>query len=79
MAAEYVQGVRLTDYQLEKLKEIAGDRKPVEVIRGLMDSLIDGKIEEDTNIKGLKSAAKEKGIKTQRLIELISEQLCLQR
>lgn len=80
-----VVGVRLNDYQLEKLDEIAEDLhcQRVEVIRILIDKLIEGKIQiknttvvDGVDLADLKRIAEKKGIGLQRMIDLIVEQLC---
>lgn len=72
-----VLGVRLNDYQRRSLKSIAQDKGIIEadIVRNLINNLIDGRIEPDTNVRGLVRVAKEKGVKTQKLIDMIVEQL----
>ena len=72
-----VMGVRLTDYQREKIKQIAKERgvSDTDYVRALIDNTIDGKIDLDTDVRSLKRIAKDKGIPTQRLISLVVEQI----
>jgi predicted DNA-binding ribbon-helix-helix protein len=79
-----VVGVRLNDYTRGKLKKIADDNGVIEaeIIRILVDKLIEGKVQitnnvalEGVNINGLKKIADQKGMSLQRLIDLIVEQL----
>ncbi len=72
-----VMGVRLTDYQREKIKIIAKERgvSDTDYVRALIDNTIDGKIDLDTDVRSLKRIAKDKGIPTQRLISLVVEQI----
>ena len=72
-----VMGVRLTDYQREKIKTIAKERgvSDTDYVRALIDNTIDGKIDLDTDVRSLKRIAKDKGIPTQRLIDLVVEQI----
>jgi len=79
-----VVGVRLNDYQLEKLDDIAEDLRcqKVEVIRILIDKLIEGKIQiknttvvDGIDLADLKRIADSKGLSLQRMIDLIVEQL----
>lgn len=72
-----VMGVRLTDYQREKIKIIAKERgvSDTDYVRALIDNTIDGKIDLDTDVRSLKRIAKDKGITTQRLISLVVEQI----
>ena len=72
-----VMGVRLTDYQRERIKIIAKERgvSDTDYIRALIDNTIDGKIDLDTDVRSLKRIAKDKGIPTQRLISLVVEQI----
>lgn len=79
-----VVGVRLNDYTREKLKRIADDNGVIEaeVIRILIDKLIEGKVQiknsvvlDGVNISGLKKIADKKGMSVQRLIDLVVEQL----
>lgn len=72
-----VMGVRLTDYQREKIKIIAKERgvSDTDYVRALIDNTIDGKIDLDTDVRSLKRIAKDKGIPVQRLISLVVEQI----
>lgn len=80
-----VVGVRLNDYQRDKLKSIADDCNllEVDVIRILIDKLIEGRIQikntavvDGVDLADLKRIANKKGVSLQRLIDLIVEQLC---
>ena len=64
-----VMGVRLTDYQREKIKIIAKERgvSDTDYVRALIDNAIDGKIDLDTDVRSLKRIAKDKGIKNVHL------------
>lgn len=79
-----VVGVRLNDYQREKLKRIASesDLLEVDVLRILADKLIEGRIQikntvvvDGVDLSGLKRIAEKKGYSLQKLIDLIVEQL----
>lgn len=72
-----VKAIRLTDYQIEKLEAIASSKGILmaDVIRSLINNLIDGKIDLDTNIKCFKDRANKEGITTQRLLEIINESI----
>ena len=72
-----VMGIRLTDYQREKIKIISKERgvSDTDYVRALIDNTIDGKIDLDTDVRSLKRIAKDKGIPTQRLIDLVVEQI----
>lgn len=72
-----VMGVRLTDYQREKIKQIAKERgvSDTDYVRALIDNAIDGKIDLDTDVRSLKKIAEKKEILTQRLIDLVVEQI----
>lgn len=79
-----VKGIRLNDYQLKKLKEIAKEYKTedTDLVRILIDKLIEGKIQirnsvivDGIDLSGLKRIANKKGLSLQRLIDLIVEQL----
>ena len=61
-----VMGVRLTDYQREKIKIIAKERgvSDTDYVRALIDNVIDGKIDLDTDVRSLKRIAKDKGIRS---------------
>lgn len=79
-----VVGVRLNDYQRDKLKNIAQGNGilEVDVIRILVDKLIEGKIQlgnvtvvDGVSLSGLKLIADKKGYSLQKLVDLIVEQL----
>lgn len=74
-----VLGVRLNDYQREKLKTNGIEGLEADTIRLLVDGLIDGKILlEDgklVSLVGLKKEADKRGCKVQVLINAIVEQL----
>lgn len=74
-----VLGVRLTDYQREKLKGFSVDGLEADTVRLLIDALITGKIViEDgkvVSLAGLKKDADKRGCKVQVLINAILEQL----
>lgn len=79
-----VLGVRLNDYHREQLKKIAKENEvsEVELVRILIDKLIEGKIQiksyyqfEGVNIDGLKRQAEERGVSVQTLVDAIVEQL----
>lgn len=72
-----MMGVRLTDFQREKIKQIAKERgmSDTDYVRALIDNAIDGKIDIDTDVRNLKRIAKKKEILTQRLINLVVEQI----
>lgn len=79
-----VLGIRLNDYQREKLEAISkeNDLLPVETVRVLVDKLIEGKIQlrnayyiDNCDLTGLKRIAKERGITTQALVDMIVEQI----
>lgn len=74
-----VLGVRLNDYQREKLKTFGVDGLEADTVRLLVDGLIDGKILlEDgkvVSLAGLKKEADKRKCKTQELINAILEQL----
>lgn len=74
-----VLGVRLTDYQREKLKGFSVDGLEADTVRLLIDALIadkivieDGKV---VSLIGLKKNAEKRGCKVQVLINAILEQL----
>lgn len=73
-----VLGIRLNDYQRERLQEKASDSgvSEVEAVRILIDKLIEGRIQigSGVDVSGLREIAKRKGVSTQRLIDLIVEQ-----
>ena len=79
-----VVGTRLNDYQREHLKKIAGDKKEGEVIRVMVDALIEGDfticrdkvvIPQEYDVTGLVKIAEKKKVSPQRLIDEIVEQL----
>jgi hypothetical protein len=79
-----VVGVRLNDYQRDKLKDKGKELglMEVEILRILADKLIEGKIQltntlfvDGVDLSGLKRIADKKGYSLQRLIDLVVEQL----
>ena len=79
-----VVGVRLNDYQRDKLKEKGKELGllEVEILRILADKLIEGKIQltntlyvDGVELSGLKRIADKKGYSLQRLVDLVVEQL----
>jgi len=79
-----VVGVRLNDYQRDKLKKKGKELglMEVEILRILADKLIEGKIQltntlfvDGVDLSGLKRIADKKGYSLQRLIDLVVEQL----
>lgn len=68
-----VLGIRLNEYQREKLQDIAAKRgiKEVDLVREQVDVIIDGKID----VSGLKKQAELRNVSTQALIDAIVEQL----
>ena len=68
-----VLGIRLNEYQREKLQDIAAKRgiKEVDLVREQVDVIIDGKID----VSGLKRQAELRNVSTQTLIDAIVEQL----
>ena len=79
-----VVGVRLNDYQRDKLKAKGKELglMEVEILRILADKLIEGKIQltntlfvDGVDLSGLKRIADKKGYSLQRLIDLVVEQL----
>jgi hypothetical protein len=79
-----VVGVRLNDYQRDKLKDKGKELglMEVEILRILADKLIEGKIQltntlfvDRVDLSGLKRIADKKGYSLQRLIDLVVEQL----
>ena len=79
-----VVGVRLNDYQRDKLKEKGKELglMEVEILRILADKLIEGKIQltntlyvDGVDLSGLKRIADKKGYSLQRLVDMIVEQL----
>ena len=79
-----VVGVRLNDYQRDKLKKKGKELglMEVEILRILADKLIEGKIQltntlfvDGVDLSGLKRIADKKGYSLQKLIDLVVEQL----
>lgn len=74
-----VLGIRLNDYQREKLQTIAEDNRmtEVEAVRVLIDKLIEGQITigNGVDLSGLRMVAKKKGVTVQQLIDAVVEQL----
>jgi len=79
-----VLGIRLNEYQRDKLKGIAKENGVIEaeLVRILLDRLIEGKIQirntavfDGADISGLVKLADKKGISVQLLIDAIVEQL----
>ncbi len=74
-----VLGIRLNDYQREKLQHIAEDNRTTEVeaVRVLIDKLIEGRITigNGVDLSGLRMVAKKKGVTVQQLIDAVVEQL----
>ena len=74
-----VLGIRLNDYQRDKLQTIAEDNRmtEVEAVRVLIDKLIEGRIQigSGVDLSGLRMVAKEKGVTVQTLIDAVVEQL----
>jgi hypothetical protein len=79
-----VVGVRLNDYQRDKLKERGKELglMEVEILRILADKLIEGKIQltntlyvDGVDLSGLKRIANKKGYSLQKLVDLVVEQL----
>ena len=74
-----VLGIRLNDYQRDKLKIKAEDNRmtEVEAVRVLIDKLIEGRIEigNGVDLSGLRMVAKKKGVTVQQLIDAVVEQL----
>lgn len=79
-----VLGVRLNDYQREKLRNYGAE---ADVVRVLVDALIDGKIkidrgrvvipepEERIDLSAFEKLAEKRRISVQGLLDLIAEQL----
>lgn len=79
-----VLGVRLTDYQREKLKRYGSE---ADVVRALVDELIDGKLEmvhgqvvipepeESVDLKAFEKLAAKRRMSLQGLLDMIAEQL----
>ena len=74
-----VLGIRLNDYQREKLQHIAEDNRmtEVEAVRILIDKLIEGRIMigNGVDLSGLRMVASKKGVTVQQLIDAVVEQL----
>ena len=74
-----VLGIRLNDYQRDRLQTIAEDNRmtEVEAVRVLIDKLIEGRIQigSGVDLSGLRMVAKEKGVTVQTLIDAVVEQL----
>ena len=74
-----VLGIRLNDYQREKLQTIAEDNRmtEVEAVRILIDKLIEGRISisNGVDLSGLRMVASKKGVTVQQLIDAVVEQL----
>lgn len=79
-----VVGVRLNDYQREKLKKKGKELglMEVEILRILADKLIEGRIQltntlyvDGVDLSGLKRIADKKGYSLQRLVDMVVEQL----
>lgn len=68
-----VLGIRLNDYQREKLRGLCKkDEKVADVVRRLIDDKIDGKILDCT---GVIKAAKKRKIDPQRFLDEIGKEL----
>ena len=67
-----VLGIRLNDYQREKLKAKAGDRLAADVVRDLIDDYIEGRL---LDCRGLIRVAKKRNRSPQILLDAIVEQL----
>ena len=69
-----VVGVRLTEYQRERLKNLAKERSTSEsdLVREQIDKLIDKR---QVDISGLQRLANKRGVTCQRLVDLIVEEL----
>lgn len=79
-----VVGVRLNDYQRDKLKAKGKELglMEVEILRILADKLIEGKIQltntlyvDGVDLSGLKRIADKKGYSLQKLVDMVVEQL----
>lgn len=79
-----VKSIRLNDYQMARLKKIAMDNDVTEsdIIRALVDKLIEGRIQIRNNVvidgydlSGLRLIAAKKGYSLQKLIDIVVEQL----
>lgn len=79
-----VLGVRLNDYQREKLRKYGSE---ADVVRALVDELIDGKIEmvngrvvipepeNEVDLSAFEKIAEKRRISVQGLLDMIAEQL----
>lgn len=77
-----VLGVRLTDYQREKLRKYGSES---DTVRVLVDELIDGKIEivhgrvvypePEVDLSAFEKIAEKRRISVQGLLDMIAEQL----
>ncbi len=76
-----VLGVRLTDYQREKLKRYGSE---ADTVRVLVDELIDGKLQmvngrvvypESVDLSAFERIAEKRRISVQGLLDMIAEQL----
>lgn len=68
-----VLGVRLNDYQREKLQKLAGaDGLEADVVRKLIDDKIEGRI---LDCSGVIKAAKKRKIDPQRFLDAIGKEL----
>ena len=68
-----VLGVRLNDYQREKLRKFAGkDELEADVVRKLIDDKIEGKL---LDCSELRRAAKKRKIDPQRFLDEIGKEL----
>lgn len=68
-----VLGVRLNDYQREKLRKLAGkDEIAADVVRKLIDDKIEGRILDCSSVI---SAAKKRKIDPQRFLDEIGKEL----
>ena len=68
-----VLGVRLNDYQRDKLKDLAGaEGLEADVVRKLIDDKIEGRI---LDCSGVISAAKKRKIDPQRFLDEIGKEL----
>ena len=67
-----VLGVRLNDYQRDRLKKKAGDKLEADIVRELVDAYIEGQM---LDCRGLIKAAKKRNVAPQVLLDAIVEQL----
>lgn len=68
-----VLGVRLNDYQRNKLKALAGDKElEADVVRKLIDDKIEGRI---LDCSGVIRAARKRKIDPQRFLDEIGKEL----